>query len=162
MCNTYYGCNNITGNTYFYSNNITNVCNCFYGRNNSTRLNIYVHANTTTNTTVMTASTSSLVGSEITWIDDTATNGCHYNTQYNIYVYPVASVKEAYCNDKYSNVSIVTDMDYALQTDNTVSVVSEYQYTPVEQPIDSGYAYTININNTERFNGVQIEGAEVK
>jgi hypothetical protein len=36
-----------------------------------------------------------MVGKYITWTDDTATNGCYYNTSYNIYIYPVANVAEA-------------------------------------------------------------------
>jgi hypothetical protein len=35
----------------------------------------------------------SIVGSPITWTDDFATNGCYYNTSYNIYIYPVANVE---------------------------------------------------------------------
>jgi hypothetical protein len=36
-----------------------------------------------------------LVGSAITWTDETATNGYYYNTAHNIYIYPVANVAEA-------------------------------------------------------------------
>ena len=46
-------------------------------------------------TTLLYNNTSSLVGNTITWTDDTATNGCYYNTSYNIYIYPVANVAEA-------------------------------------------------------------------
>jgi hypothetical protein len=46
-------------------------------------------------TTLLTNNTSSLVGATITWTDDTATNGCYYNTQYNIYIYPVDDVAAA-------------------------------------------------------------------
>ena len=88
----YYNCPNIQGNVYMYSNNINSCFRCFNGRNASNRLNIYVHSDTTTNTTVM---TKSLVGYTMTLTDDTATNSCHYNTQYNIYIYPVANVAAA-------------------------------------------------------------------
>ena len=46
-------------------------------------------------TTLLTNNTSSLVGTNITWTDDTATNGCYYNTYYNIYIYPVENVAAA-------------------------------------------------------------------
>ena len=94
MVNTYRNCTNIQGNTYFYSNNISNVRNCFYNRNTSNRLNIYVHAGTTTNTTVMATNTNSLVGASIAWTNDTA-NNCRYSTYYNLYIYYVANVEAA-------------------------------------------------------------------
>jgi hypothetical protein len=36
-----------------------------------------------------------MIGSAITWTDDTTTNGCYYNTAYNIYIYPVENVAAA-------------------------------------------------------------------
>jgi hypothetical protein len=94
MYYTYYNCYNTKGNTYFYSNSIQNVRNCFYNRNTSNMLNIYVHVGTTTNTYVHRNNAQSLVGTNITWTNDTA-NNCQYNTQYNIYIYPVANVDAA-------------------------------------------------------------------
>jgi len=95
MAATYCNCTNIQGNTYFYSNSISNVRNCFYNRNTSNRLNIYVYAGTTTNSTVrQTTSTTSLTGKAITWTTD-ATNNCSYNTTYNLYIYHVANVEAA-------------------------------------------------------------------
>jgi hypothetical protein len=90
----YYNCTNIQGNAYFYSNKISSVQNCFYNRNTSNRLNIYVHAGTTTNNTVMTTNTRSLIGTSITWTTD-ATNNCSYNTARNLYIYYVANVEAA-------------------------------------------------------------------
>ena len=95
MTGTYYNCYNLSGNGYFYSNKITNAQNCFYGRNTSNRLSLYVPANSTTLNTCLYNSTSSMVGTNITWTDDTATNNCYYNTQYNIYIYPVENVAAA-------------------------------------------------------------------
>jgi hypothetical protein len=46
-------------------------------------------------TTLLRNNTFTLVGGAITWTNDTATNGCYYNTAYNIYIYPVANVAEA-------------------------------------------------------------------
>ena len=94
MIGAYRGCTNIHGNTYFYSNSIANAANCFQGRNTSNRLNIYVHAGTTTNTTVMYTNAYSLVGTTITWTTDTA-NNCSYNTVRNLYIYHVSNVAEA-------------------------------------------------------------------
>ena len=76
-------------NAYFYSFNITNVKNCFGMKNNSKRLNIYVPANSTTNTTVHYNNTSSLVGANIVW---TNAGTYQYNRTYNIYIYPVSNV----------------------------------------------------------------------
>jgi hypothetical protein len=43
---TYYGCTNIAGNVYFYTNTLYGQGCCFLGRSNSKQLNIYVHENT--------------------------------------------------------------------------------------------------------------------
>ena len=91
MAETYSNCKNIGANAYFYSNKISgsNCRNCFYAKDNSKRLNIYVHANTNTNTTVHCNNSYSLVGATITWTD---AGTYQYNTAYNIYIYPVDSV----------------------------------------------------------------------
>ena len=95
MDDTYYNCPNLFGNGYFYSNKVAKIKNCFYGRNTSNRLNLYVPANSTTLNTCLYNNTYSMVGTNITWTDDTATNGRYYNTQYNIYIYPVENVAAA-------------------------------------------------------------------
>ena len=95
MYGAYYGCSNLTSNGYFYSNNISNMESCFGNRNTSTYLNLYLPSNSTSLTTALINNTFSLVGMEITWTDDTATNNCYYNTQYNIYIYPVENVAAA-------------------------------------------------------------------
>ena len=89
---TYSNCTNIQGNTYFYSKYIQSCERCFGSRSLSNRLNIYVHANTTTNTTVHRENYKSLEGNLITW---TNAGDYQYNTYYNIYIYPVANVEEA-------------------------------------------------------------------
>lgn len=92
MYNAYSNCRNLHGNSYFYSSNVQSVDYCFCERNVSNMLSIYAPQNSTTLLTLLTNNTSSLVGSEITWTDDTTTNGCYYNTAYNIYIYPVEDV----------------------------------------------------------------------
>lgn len=91
----YHNCPNLYGNGYFYSNNVADIQNCFYGRNTSNYLNLYVPANSTTLNTCLYNNTSSMVGTSIDWTDDIATNGRYYNTQYNIYIYPVENVAAA-------------------------------------------------------------------
>ena len=91
----YQNCPNIQGNAYFYSTGITTAHKCFEGRNVSNNLSIYVPANSTTLTTILsTDNANSLVGADITWENDT-TNNCYYNTDYNIYIYPVENVAAA-------------------------------------------------------------------
>jgi len=95
MYGTYQKCPNLRGNSYFYSPNVANAQSCFYGRNTANILRIYTVKNSTTMSTLLVNNASSLVGATITWTDDTATNGCYYNTQYNIYIYPVDDVAAA-------------------------------------------------------------------
>ena len=95
MYYTYFDCSNLASNGYFYSNNISNMHNCFWNWPNTRYLNLYLPANSTSLTTALTNNTSSLVGANITWTDDLATNNCYYNTQYNIYIYPVENVAAA-------------------------------------------------------------------
>ena len=80
---------NLSGNAYFYSPSVSNMTKCFYYRTATNRLNIYVVANSTTNTTIHYSNTSSIVGNAITWSN---TGSYQYNTRYNIYIYPVANV----------------------------------------------------------------------
>lgn len=92
---TYKNSPNLASNGYFYSYRVSHIQNCFYGRNTSNCLNLYVPANSTTLNTCLYNNTSSMVGASIDWTDDTATNGRYYNTQYNIYIYPVENVAAA-------------------------------------------------------------------
>lgn len=124
MAYTYYNCTNLHGNAYFYSNSVSNVVNCFYGRNVSNRLNIYVHSGSTTNTTVLYNDSKSLVGSPITWVDDYSTNGCYYNTSYNIYIYPVVNVAAArLINDFDPEVDLI-DFEYTEEDDGTYTLTA--------------------------------------
>ena len=97
MNNTYRNCYNIYGNMYVYSLNIINVSNCFNGRNTSNRLNIYVHNKSKSYNTLMnTHRYYSIVGANISWTSDyTPGKECKYNTQYNIYIYPVSNMAAA-------------------------------------------------------------------
>jgi hypothetical protein len=93
MSYTYSNCTNIQGNFYIYSNSVNKFSRCLVNRSTSNMLNIYVHSGSSTNTTVRnTASQYSITGNAMTWTTDTA-NNCSYNTQYNIYIYPVANVE---------------------------------------------------------------------
>lgn len=92
MRETYSNCYNLASNGYFYSSRISNIQNCFYGKPNTKSLNLYLPANSTSLTTALINNTSSMVGANITWTDDMATNNRYYNAQYNIYIYPVSSV----------------------------------------------------------------------
>jgi hypothetical protein len=92
---TYRNCYNLINNGYFYSSKVSSIRNCFNGRNTSNKLSLYVPSNSTTFTTCLINNIDSMVGTDITWTDDSVTNGCYYNTAYNIYIYPVANVAEA-------------------------------------------------------------------
>jgi hypothetical protein len=43
---------------------------------------------------MQTSSTTSLIGTEITWTDETS-NNCSYSTAHNLYIYYVANVEAA-------------------------------------------------------------------
>lgn len=95
MAYAYKNCRNLSGNGYFYSPNVRYAVECFYNRNRSAALSLYVPSNSTTLTTCLINNYSSIVGSSIAWTNAVATNGCYYNTSYNIYIYPVSNVAEA-------------------------------------------------------------------
>lgn len=91
MSLAYSNCPNLTAGTfYFYAKNIVNARSCFQGKNNARRYNIHVPANSKTlNTFIQNDSSTSLVGTTITWTN----NGtCWYNTKYNIYIYANTSM----------------------------------------------------------------------
>ena len=92
MSNTYSNCSNLTGNAYFYSSVVNHSRNCFCNKNNSKQLNIYVPSGSTTQTTVLISNAYSLIGKSITY---TNAGTYHYNTKYNIYIYPVENVAAA-------------------------------------------------------------------
>ena len=92
MYYAYFNCSNLTGNAYFYSSSVSNVKYCFGDKNNLKQLNIYVPSGSTTEATVLINNTSSLVGANITY---TNAGTYHYNTAYNIYIYPISNVAAA-------------------------------------------------------------------
>ena len=101
MSQAYYNCKNIKTNAYFFSNKINNAQSCFASKDTSKRLNIYVPqtgyaSNYNTANTCLLANEKSLIGSNITWTNSIATNGCYYNTAQNIYIYPVDDVYQPY------------------------------------------------------------------
>ena len=101
MSQAYYNCKNIKTNAYFFSNKVNNAQSCFASKDISKRLNIYVpqtgHTSdyNTVNTCLL-ANEKSLIGSNITWTNSMATNGCYYNTAQNIYIYPVDNAYQSY------------------------------------------------------------------
>ena len=92
MINTYYNCYNLKGNAYFYSDKIANMKSCFTNRYTNSVLKIYVNNGTTSLNTMLRNNASSMVGKSITW---TNSGSYYYNTQYNIYIYPVENVVNA-------------------------------------------------------------------
>ena len=75
-------------------------------RYNTKELKIFVHPNTTSLTSVLKSDTSSIMGVAMTWTDDMATNGCYYNSMYNVKVYPVDEfVLESYNVSNHSGAS---------------------------------------------------------
>lgn len=111
IVDAYNGCINLAGNAYIYSTNLhtNSIGHCFEGRNTSSRLNIYLPMNSTTATSFAYNSdpeiTPSVPGgatqgfgvihivNPVTWT--TNSEGYYYNTEYNIYVYPVENVAVA-------------------------------------------------------------------
>lgn len=86
----YYGCSNMTGNFYIYSNNISSISNCFFGRSVNTRLNIFIPKNTVTYDT-FSSSKSYLFNSWSSWNNSTD-NTYWYNNDFNAYIYPVDDI----------------------------------------------------------------------
>lgn len=82
----FYNCKMLSQNIIIHSNVLNNCKGMFGSKNNSKRLNIFVHAGSSTETKVKNATTNSVVGSALTWTAD-AENNCCYNTAYNIYIY---------------------------------------------------------------------------
>ena len=78
-------CSNFGSNVTVLSSGVTNIKNMFYGKNNSKRVNVFVPAGSTTNTTFNNVAPMFNVSS-VTMTNDTA-NNCRYNTARNIYVY---------------------------------------------------------------------------
>ena len=94
LYNAFKNCISLTGNFYLDSND-AEVSNCFAGKDNSTMLNVYVPASSSTFVNCIRNDYYTLTGTTITWTNDTTYNR-YYNTAYNIYIYPVDNVKQAY------------------------------------------------------------------
>ena len=131
MSSAYRGCTNIQGDTYFYSSNISSIGDCFYNRNTSNMLNIYVQENSTTMNTCLINNADSITGSAITWTND-STNKRYYNTQANIYIYPVANVYKA------EETTMLQDFTYDDNNDGTYTLTGwkeTYQGKPSTEMI---------------------------
>ena len=101
MSQAYYNCKNIKTNAYFFSNKVNNAQSCFALKDTSKRLNLYVPqtgyaSGYNTVDTCLLTNEKSLIGSNITWTNSMATNGCYYNTAQNIYIYPVDNTYQSY------------------------------------------------------------------
>jgi hypothetical protein len=162
MYNAYYRCYDISGNAYFYSNKVSNVGNCFRDVNKT--LNVYVPANSVTlNTCLRTSYGESLSGTSVTWTNDYASNGCYYNTQCRIYIYPVENVRASYLDNEYdiiANPMNVQDKNINL-TNKSLSIKTEWNYQSAPLTIDSGIAYVMTINTSDLQN-ITVENMEVK
>ena len=165
MSQTYHNCTNLAENAYFYSERINDSYACFYNRNTSRILRLYVKNNSTTLTSALqTASYYSLVGSTISWTDDLATNGCYYNTKYNIYIYPIDGDMENFrINNEYNeeNKFNIEPNEYIDINNDTVSIKTKYKYAHTELAIDIGYVYTIGIDAKQLLD-ISIKEAGVK
>ena len=158
MAEAYYNCTNLSGNAYFYSSVVSNMRNCFYNKNNSKRLNIYVPANSTTNTTIHYNNTYSIVGKTITW---TNPGSYQYNTTYNIYIYPVENVEATYLGHTYNNQKIdLLDDNIMVNIDNSATIKTQWEYAADELTIDTGHAFVMNVN-MEDLQNVTVEEVEV-
>jgi hypothetical protein len=108
MLQTYWNCPNIGKNSYFYSNNVTNVYGCFGKRNESRRLNLYVPNSGNTIDTILHGENkaSSLIGEDIlyTYVNDEY-DPYYVNTNKNVYIYPVSNVIETRNEHKHLIVS---------------------------------------------------------
>ena len=160
MYGTYYNCYNLANTGYFYSSKVNSVKNCFYKRDTSKQLSLYVPENSTTLTTCLTANSYSLVGQSITWTNDMTTNNCYYNTTYNIYIYPVNSVKEAYLSAEYDMLLVPTSYNDNHVDTVTMQPKTTWVYNAVEETIDNGCLVSTTID-TEQLIGVTINKVEV-
>jgi len=90
---TYQNCYNLYGNMYMYSPNVETMIGCFSGRNKENDLNIYVLENSKSLESCLHYNISSIVGEEVTIIDNG--NNSHTIVGYGIHIYPVANVEKA-------------------------------------------------------------------
>jgi hypothetical protein len=160
----YEDCPNLASNGYFYSANISSVYRCFSNRNTETYLNLYVPANSTTLNTVLINTSYSLLGTPITWTNDIAENRCYYNTQYNIYIYPVESVEAIYFENEFDEIlslSNENDNRYLEIIEESIAVKTTWISAATSLSIDNGYAFSISIALNDLEN-VIIERMEVK
>jgi hypothetical protein len=159
MYYAYQNCSNLRGNVYFYANSISNVAYCFSNRNHSNRLNIYVHSGTTTDIQIHYTNTNSIIGRTITWTD---AGNYQYNTAFNTYIYPVVNVKIYELEEHGTDKFVLNNNDDYVKTNDLITKIStEYIYTTNELSIDSGFAYSINIDK-EKFDKLTINSMEVK
>jgi hypothetical protein len=160
MLAAFCNCCNIK-NVYILSNNVTTVTSCFRFTNTSSPLSIYAPVNSNTvNSLLRTAKSSSIVYNNISWTTDTVNNR-YYNPVYNIYIYPVANVKNAYYENEFTDaVAVTDDSEYTEIRDGVITAIHSYTYAPATINIDSGFAYSITLD-AEQLKKVTINEVEV-
>ena len=84
----YANCYNLSSKAIVYSNQVYDMRGCFSNRNTATRLDVYLPAEGATLQNSLYNDYRSIVGTDIEWTNDVTTNGCYYNTAFNIYLYP--------------------------------------------------------------------------
>lgn len=99
-----------------------------------------------------------MVGASITWTD---AGTYQYNTAYNIYLYPVSSVEDTRLSIEYDNNYIAVKNDNYTNNDGVVQIKTQYVSPATTLSIDSGKAYSINVN-TSLLNNISIDKMEVK
>ena len=160
MNSTFEGCTNLSGNVYICSNSVDSMSRCFMGRNFQSALNIYIPT-TLFNTINSAAFSSALTGYMITFANQTEYNRYH-NTQYNLDIYPVTNVKNAYIENEYGNNAIpFIKNQYIQNNQNITAFKTEWHYASTELPIDSGSAFVMSVNMNE-VGSVTVESMEVK
>ena len=142
MDGTFYDCVNISSESFVISNKVTSAVQCFYGKDNSRLLNIYVPVNSITlDTFLNTDVNTSIIGSAITWSNN---SDCYYNTKHNIYIYPVANVREMYYNKLGIITYITSDSDVGpnLITNMNGETVS---YIPKKEVVEYNNNYQVTL-----------------
>lgn len=163
MYYTYRNCRNLANIGYFYSPNVTNVKNCFYNWSTRKQLSLYVLENSTTLNTCLITNTNSLVGKNITWTTVNYSDGNIYyycNSAYNIYIYPVTNVKEAYYSIEYDTLLVPTSYNDNFIDTVTMKPKTCWTYNAIEETIDNGYLMS-TIINTEQLTNITINQVEV-
>jgi hypothetical protein len=137
----YCNCGKLSPNAYFFSSKVPSVYNCFAEHAKEVVNVIYVPANSTTlNACLATTQNKSLTNTAITWTNQMTTSGRYYNTTYNISIYPVTNVKQAY---KENELLLTT---YTMKSGaNVVPEVGSATMTTIEDTTNDNGTITRNV-----------------